>query len=60
MKTAIHYIDTHCHLQAEVFSQTLPGILADTQNAGIHCICNATEPSNWQRVLQIAREYRYV
>ncbi len=54
-------VDSHLHLQDEVFSGCLPEVLDQAAEAGVHrLVVNGAEESDWPRVLELARRHPQV
>jgi len=52
------YIDSHCHLDFDVFDEDRPQVIADCLEAGVECVVvPGTRPSCWQKQLQLADEF---
>lgn len=52
------WVDSHVHLQADVFRADLPGLLALARTQGVsRWVCNGTRPADWPVVWQLAREH---
>jgi TatD DNase family protein len=51
------YFDTHCHLQDPAFAGRIPEVVERARAAGVtHMVCCATRETDWDRVLELARE----
>ena len=56
--TVFSLTDAHCHLQDDRFNADLPEVIARAELAGVtRFVCNASAPANWEKTLQIARDY---
>ncbi len=54
----MHFIDTHCHLDAAEFGNTQAALVAAAQHAGVNCIVlPAVERANFQTVLDLGRQH---
>ncbi|WP_162902444.1 TatD family hydrolase [Facilibium subflavum] len=52
------FIDTHCHLDFDIFDQTRLSLLQDCQNNDItHFINPATSFDRWQKVIEITQKH---
>lgn len=57
----MEYFDAHNHLQEEVLIPHLPGVMARARQAGVRrMICNGTHEGDWERVLELSREYEEI
>lgn len=55
------YFDAHNHLQEEVLIPHLDGVMQRARAAGIaRMVCNGTHEGDWQRVLDLSREYEEI
>ena len=53
--------DCHCHLQDDRFDADLPEVMARAELVGVcRFVCNGSTPSDWEKTVQIAREYSNV
>ena len=53
--------DCHCHLQDYRFDSDLPEVVERAELAGVHrFVCNGSAPSDWEKTVQISREYSNV
>ena len=54
-------IDTHCHLDQEIFSTRLPTVLEDARRAGVtRFVVPGVHPDNWGRMAVVARSHEGV
>lgn len=59
MSKTLSFTDSHCHLDFDAFSENLPSLLEQCQQANIHHIVIPTiGPKNWQKTLTLAKKYR--
>lgn len=59
MGHAIHFTDSHCHLDFDELANNLTLLLAQCEQAHIHQIIVPTiGPSNWQTVLSLAKKHQ--
>jgi TatD DNase family protein len=59
MSNLMSFTDSHCHLDFDAFSDNLPNLLQQCQQAHIHHIVIPTiGPKNWLKVLALAKEYQ--
>ena len=53
--------DCQCHLQDSRFDSDLPEVMERAERAGVcRFVCNASAPSDWDKTVQIARDYHNV
>lgn len=58
MSKTLSFTDSHCHLDFDAFSDNLPNLLKQCQQANIHHIVIPTiGPKNWQKALTLAKKY---
>lgn len=58
MSEALHWVDTHCHLDAPEFSQTLLAIVAKASKAGVKAILLPTvQASDWAQAKNLATQF---
>ncbi|NDT25619.1 TatD family deoxyribonuclease, partial [Francisella tularensis subsp. holarctica] len=52
------FIDTHCHLDFDIFDKTRQNILQNCNKLGVNYFINpATQRNNWDKLIQINREF---
>ncbi|MWZ09871.1 TatD family hydrolase [Francisella tularensis] len=52
------FIDTHCHLDFDIFDKTRQNILQNCNKLGVNYFINpATQRNNWDNLIQINREF---
>ena len=50
--------DVHCHLQNDRFAVDLSQVIVRAELVGVtRFVCNTTAPSDWEKTLQLARDY---
>ena len=55
------YIDTHTHLDDELFSDDLEATLADARSAGVSAMVNiGFSPARWTSTLALAQKYPFI
>lgn len=58
MTKTLQFTDSHCHLDFDAFSNSLPNLLDQCQQAHIHNIIIPTiGPSNWLKVIELSKRY---
>jgi len=58
MSKKLSFTDSHCHLDFDAFSDNLPNLLTQCQQANIHHIVIPTiGPKNWQKALALVKQY---
>lgn len=51
-------IDTHCHLDFEIYEEDLQTVLGNAKNKGVEkIIIPSVEPSSWQKILNLVNSY---
>jgi TatD DNase family protein len=59
MSNLLRFTDSHCHLDFDAFSDSLPNLLKQCQQAHIHHIVIPTiGPKNWGKVLALAKKHQ--
>ncbi len=54
----VDLVDTHCHLDQEIFSSRLPDILEAARQAGVRrFVVPGVHPGDWQRMAAVARSH---
>lgn len=52
------FIDTHCHLDFDIFDKIRQNILQNCNKLGVNYFINpATQRNNWDKLIQINREF---
>lgn len=54
------FIDSHCHLQAEVFTEIFDDVSTQMQRLAIHAVCNATATDDWNEVLSLSQNNDHI
>ncbi len=61
MEFAVPLVDSHTHLQDEIFAGDIPAVLERARKKGVGwLICNGVKEADWQRVREMAGQYREI
>jgi TatD DNase family protein len=50
-------VDTHCHLEQSEFAEDLSDVISRARECGIHMITSAISQDDWDRAIEIGKEY---